>query len=95
MEQNIYFKNKEDLKRKVCELINNCIDFKVTENCITFEIADNVIITYMTKTGLKTKKIFVEGYFLNDIVKNLYAKYDIDVLVGEPCRITGIEKIEK
>ena len=94
MEQKLYFKNGDDLKRKVCELLDNCVDFKVTGTCITIERENNVRIKYSTKEGIKEKEIFVEGFFMQDIVKNLYGMYHIDEITGEPCIIMAIEIIK-
>ena len=72
MEQNIYFRNGEDLKRKACELIDNCTDFKVIGNCITIEKEDNVLIEYKCASGTIKKTMYIEGENMLSIINNIY-----------------------
>ena len=94
MKQNIYFRNGEDLKMKVCELIDRCIDFAVTGDCITIEIPNNVKITCKVENGIKTKEIYIDAFFMQDVIEKIYSTINIEELFGEPCRIIKIEIIE-
>lgn len=94
MKQNLYFRNGEDLKRKVCELIDRCVDFTVVGNCIEIEEPNNVKITCKVENGMKTKEIYINGFLMQDIVEKIYRTVDIEELFGEPCRIIKVEILE-
>ena len=72
MKQKIHFRNGEDLKKKACELIDKCIDFKVEADYIIIEKPNNVRITCKVKNGMKTKKIFVDAFLMSDVVNLIY-----------------------
>ena len=88
MKQNLYFRNGDDLKKKVFELIDKCTDFTVTGNCITIEKPKNVRIVCKVKNGIKIKDIYVDAFFMQDIVEKIYSTINIEELIGEPCRIS-------
>lgn len=94
MKQSIYFKNGEDLKKKVCELIDKCIDFTVKGDLIMIEMRDNVRITCKVENGIKTKDIYIDSFLMIDIIEKIYKTVDIEELFGEPCRIIKIEILE-
>lgn len=94
MKQNLYFRNSEELKKKVCELIDKCVDLTVTGDCITIEKGNNVKITCKVENGIKTKEIYIDAFFMQDIVAKIYSTIDIENLMGEPCRIIKIEILE-
>ena len=94
MKQNIYFRNGEDLKKKACELIDNCIDFKVEGDRIVIEKPNNVKITCKVENGIKIKEIYIDGFLMLDIIEKIYKTVDIEELFGEPCRIIKIEILE-
>ena len=94
MKQNIYFRNGEDLKKKVCELIDKCVDFKVEGDYIIIEKPNNVKITCKVEGGIKTKEIFVDAFFMPDIVDRIYKQFNLEELIGEPNRIIKIEILE-
>ncbi|UYL88420.1 hypothetical protein [Microvirus sp.] len=94
MKQNIYFRNGEDLKKKVCELIDRCVDFTVTGDCIIIEKPNNVRITCKVENGMKTKEIYIDGFLMQDIVEKIYRTVNIEELFGEPCRIIKVEILE-
>lgn len=56
MKQNIFFKNREDFKKKVCALYDQCVDFQVKGNYIIIEKPDNVRITCKVENGIKQRK---------------------------------------
>ena len=91
MKQNLYFRNGEDLKKKVCELIDRCVDFTVTGDCIVIEMQDNVRITCKVENGIKTKDIYIDGFIMQDVVEKIYKTVNIEELFGEPCRIIKVE----
>ena len=94
MKQNIYFRNGEDLKKKVCELIDRYADFTVVGNCIEIEKPDNVKITCKIKNEMKTKGIYIDGLLMQDIVEKIYRTVNIEELFGEPGRIMKVEILE-
>lgn len=94
MKQNLYFRNEEDLKKKVCELIDKCIDFAVAGNCIEIEKPNNVKITCKVENGMKMKEIYIDGFLMQDIVEKIYRTVDIEELFEEPCRIVKVELLE-
>lgn len=94
MKQNIYFRNGEDLKKKVCELIDKCVDFAVTGDRIVIERPNNVRITCRVENGMKTKEIYIDGFIMQDIIEKIYKTVDIEKLFGEPCRIIKVEILE-
>ena len=94
MKQNIYFRNREDLKKKACELIDKCVDFAIKEDCITIEKPNNVKITCKIENGVKAKEIYIDAFFMQDIVEKIYSTINIENLFGEPCRIIKIEILE-
>lgn len=94
MEQKLYFRNGEDLKKKACELIDYCVDFTVTGDCIVIDKPNNVRITCKVENGTKTKEIYIDGFSIQDIIQKIYNTVDIERLFGEPCRIIKIELIE-
>ena len=94
MKQNIYFRNSEDLKKKACELIDKCVDFAIKGDCITIEKPNNVKITCKIENGVKAKEIYIDAFFMQDIVEKIYSTINIEELIGEPCRIIKIEILE-
>ena len=94
MKQNIYFRNGEDLKKKVCELIDKCIDFTVAGNRIEIEKPNNVKIACKVENGMKAKEIYIDGFLMQDIVEKIYRTVDMEELFGEPCRIVKVELLE-
>lgn len=94
MKQNIYFRNGEDLKKKVCELIDNCVDFKVEGDRIIIEKPNNVRITCKVENGMKTKEIFVDAFLMSDVVDLICKKFDLEEMMGEPARLIKVEILE-
>lgn len=94
MKQNIYFKNSDDLKKKVLELIENCTDFTVTGDCITFEQKDNIVIEYKCKSGTIRKTLYVEGENIFKIINNIYATIDLYNVFGENGCVVGVKIIK-
>lgn len=94
MKHNIYFKNREDLKKKACELIDKYVDFATKEDCITIKKPNNVKITCKIENRIKTKEIHIDAFFMQDIVEKIYSTINIEDLFGEPCRIIKIEILE-
>lgn len=94
MKQNLFFKNREDFKKKMCALYDQCVDFKVEGDCIIIEKPDNVRITCRVEGGIKTKEISVDAFFMPDIVDRIYKQFDLEELIGEPNRIIKIEILE-
>lgn len=94
MKQNIYFRNGENLKKKVCELIDRGVDFKVEGDSIIIEKPNNVRITCKVENGIKTKEIFVDAFFMPDIVDHIYKHFNLEELMGEPARLIKIEILE-
>ena len=94
MKQNTYFRNGEDLKKKVCELIDRCIDSTVTGVHIVIERPNNVRITCKVENGMKTKEIYIDGFLMQDIIEKIYKTVNIEELFGEPCRIIKVEILE-
>nr|DAF82913.1 MAG TPA: hypothetical protein [Microviridae sp.] len=95
MEQNIYFKNEEDLKTKVCELIDNWVEFTVKGYCITIKRKENIHVLYKCKSGIKEKKFYVEGNTLYDKIKNLYANVIFEKEFGEIGTLLCVGTIEE
>lgn len=94
MKRNLYFKNKEDLKKRVTELIESDQIFTVNGCLISIEVQDNVRITYKCKSGIKTKDIWVNAFFMEDIVNIIYKDINIKEMMGEEGRIIKIEILE-
>lgn len=94
MKQNIFFRNREDFKKKAYDLIDKYVDFKVEGDCIIIEKPDNVRITCRVEGGIKTKEISVDALFMPDVVDRIYKQFDLEELIGEPNRIIKIEILE-
>lgn len=94
MKQNIYFKNAEDLKKKTLELIDDNKIFTINGYLISIEVQDNVRITCKCRSGIKTKDIWIDAFFMEDIVKIIYKDIDINDLMGEEGRIIKVEILE-
>lgn len=94
MKQDNYFRNGEDLKKKVCELIDRCIDSTVTGVHIVIERPNNVRITCKVENEIKTKDIYIDDFLMIDIIEKIYKTVNIEGLFGGPCRIIKIEILE-
>lgn len=90
MEQKIYFKNKVDLKKKACELIDNLVDFKTVENCIIIKKKPNIHVLYKCKSGLKEKEFYIEAQTMLETVNTLYAQINLEKEFGEIGRIVSV-----
>lgn len=94
MNQNIYFKNKKDAKKKVCELIDRNVEFSVKEDCITIKKRPNIHVLYKCESGFKEGKFYIEGTNMLELIEGLYSTINFKKEFGEIGMIISVGIIE-